>query len=104
MLAIGRALATNPRLLLLDEPMEGLAPIVVRELTVVIRDLVAAGTLGVVLVEQHAELALALSHRALVMERGRVVHAAESAALARDRPTLERLLGLVARQSKGSPT
>src|SRR6185437_3591265 len=74
MLAIARALVTNPSLLLLDEPMEGLAPIVVQELAAVLRDLVAAGTIAVVLVEQHPRFALSLAPRALVMERGRLVH------------------------------
>lgn len=81
MVAIARALVTNPRLLLLDEPMEGLAPIVVVELGRVIRELLASGTVTVVLVEQHAELALSLAARAVVMERGRIVHDGPSAAL-----------------------
>jgi len=94
MLAIARALVTNPRLLLLDEPMEGLAPIVIQELAEVLRGLVAAGTLAIVLVEQHAELALSLARRAVVMERGRVVHEGTSAALLADRSQLDRLLAV----------
>ena len=94
MLAIARALVTNPQVLLLDEPMEGLAPLVVRELASVIRDLVREGTMAVLLVEQHAGLALSLARRAVVLERGRVVHAGDSAALAADAPLLERLLGV----------
>jgi branched-chain amino acid transport system ATP-binding protein len=92
MLAIARALVTNPRVLLLDEPMEGLAPMVVQELAAAIRGLGAAGGMAVLLVEQHAGLALALSQRALVMERGRLVHQGASRALAHDRAALERLL------------
>ncbi len=93
MLAIARALVTNPRLLLLDEPMEGLAPIVVEELSRVIASL-ADGAMGVILVEQHAEAALALARRALVMERGRIVHEGPAAALAAEPGKLEALLGI----------
>jgi branched-chain amino acid transport system ATP-binding protein len=94
MLAIARALVTNPRLLLLDEPMEGLAPIVVQELAQVLRGLVEAGTMAVILVEQHAELALSLARRAVVMERGRIVHDGASQALLADRATLDRWLAV----------
>jgi branched-chain amino acid transport system ATP-binding protein len=94
MLAIARALVTNPLLLLLDEPMEGLAPIVVQELSAVLRELASAGTMAIVLVEQHAELALSLSRRALVMERGRIVHEGSSEALLTDRAQLDRWLAV----------
>ena len=94
MLAIARALVTNPRVLLLDEPMEGLAPIVVQQLAAVIRELVREGTMAVLLVEQHAALALSLARRAVVLERGRVAHAGAGDALAADRALLERLLGV----------
>ncbi|HEX3062577.1 MAG TPA: ABC transporter ATP-binding protein [Usitatibacter sp.] len=93
MLAIARALVTNPRLLLLDEPMEGLAPIVVEELADVLRGLVVAGTMAVLIVEQHAELALSLAPRGVVMERGRVVHDGAAAGLLADRVRLDRWLG-----------
>ena len=94
MLAIARALVTNPRLLLLDEPMEGLAPILVRELAQVLRDLGAASGMAMVLVEQHAELALSLASRAIVMERGRVVHEGPSDALAARPASLDRWLAV----------
>ncbi|HET9579833.1 MAG TPA: ABC transporter ATP-binding protein [Usitatibacter sp.] len=94
MLAIARALVTNPRLLLLDEPMEGLAPILVQELAGVLAQLVESGDMAMLWVEQHAELALSLSTRALVMERGRIVHEAASAQLLRDPATLERWLAV----------
>ena len=94
MVAIARALVTNPRLLLLDEPMEGLAPIVVQELAGVLRKLVAEGGTAIVLVEQHAELALAIAPRAVVMERGRIVHDGASAALLEDRDEMNRLLSV----------
>jgi len=96
MLAIARALVTNPKLLLLDEPMEGLAPIVVEELAGVLQGLVAAGTMALIIVEQHAELALSLAPRGIVMERGRIVHDGAAAGLLRDRPRLDRWLGAAA--------
>ncbi len=94
MLAIGRALMVNPRLLLLDEPMEGLAPIIVQELMSVIRELVADSGMAVIVVEQHAKLALSLTRNAIVLERGRVVHRAESESLLADPATLHRLVAV----------
>jgi branched-chain amino acid transport system ATP-binding protein len=94
MLAIGRALMTNPKLLLLDEPMEGLAPIIVEELAASIRRLCESEGLASIVVEQHPVLALEMTHRAIVLERGTVVHAGSSAALAADASVLENLLGV----------
>ena len=94
MLAIARALMVNPALLLLDEPMEGLAPIIVQELRTVIRELVATGGMAVIIVEQHAKLALELTRQAIVLERGRVVHRAASEALLADPDTLHRLVAV----------
>jgi branched-chain amino acid transport system ATP-binding protein len=94
MLAIARALLVNPKLLLLDEPMEGLAPIIVQELLVTIRRLIAESGMAVILVEQHARLALSVTKRALVLDRGRVVHESESARLLEDAPTLHRLVAV----------
>jgi len=94
MLAIGRALMTNPALLLLDEPMEGLAPIIVEELAAAIRRLCDDEGLASIVVEQHPVLALEMTHRSIVLERGTVVHAGDSAALAGDAALLERLLGV----------
>ncbi|MEO6928669.1 MAG: ABC transporter ATP-binding protein [Casimicrobiaceae bacterium] len=94
MLAIGRALMTNPQLLLLDEPMEGLAPIIVQELLRAIRNLVDQGTLAVIIVEQHARLALGITREAIVLERGRIVHQSSSAALLADPAMLDRLVGV----------
>jgi len=93
MLAIGRALMLNPKLLLLDEPFEGLAPNLVAELEGAIGLMLAEG-LAAVLVEQHVEAALRLSETAIVLEHGRVVHAGASAALRDDRALLERLVTL----------
>jgi branched-chain amino acid transport system ATP-binding protein len=73
MLAIGRTLMTNPRLLLLDEPFEGLAPVIVEELEATLRALRRDHGFAVVIVEQHAEDALRLSDRAVILDRGRIV-------------------------------
>ena len=94
MLAIARALMTNPALLLLDEPLEGLAPIIVEELTGAISRMIAQQGTAVILVEQHAEVALTLTQDALVMERGAIVHRAASRELLNDAATLDRLIGL----------
>jgi branched-chain amino acid transport system ATP-binding protein len=94
MLAIARALMTNPAVLLLDEPLEGLAPIVVEELSAAIRRMTSENANAFILVEQHVEIALPLTQAALVLERGRVVHSGPSAQLLRDHATLDRLIGL----------
>jgi branched-chain amino acid transport system ATP-binding protein len=94
MLAIARALMTNPALLLLDEPLEGLAPIVVEELAAAIRRMAGEVSAAFILVEQHADIALALTQNALVLERGRVVYNGASADLLADHAALDRLIGL----------
>ena len=94
MLAIGRALMVNPKLLLLDEPMEGLAPIIVQDLVNVIRGLVTSSGMAVVIVEQHAKLALTLARNAIVLDRGRVVHRSDSESLMRDPDLLHRLVAV----------
>jgi branched-chain amino acid transport system ATP-binding protein len=94
MLAIARALMTNPALLLLDEPLEGLAPIVVEELSLAIRRMTGEGGGAFILVEQHADIALALTQSVLVLERGRIIHSGPSARLLADHASLDRLIGL----------
>ncbi|HEX7810945.1 MAG TPA: ABC transporter ATP-binding protein [Burkholderiales bacterium] len=94
MLAIGRALMLNPALLLLDEPMEGLAPLIVQELLEVIRSLVSSGGMAVIIVEQHARLALSVTRKAIVLERGRIVHESDSATLLADAVALDRLVAV----------
>ncbi|MDQ2084356.1 ABC transporter ATP-binding protein [Xanthobacteraceae bacterium Astr-EGSB] len=97
MLAIGRALVGNPGVLLMDEPSEGLAPVIVEELVRAVRRLAATQGLTMILVEQNARLALALAPRTIVMDRGRIVHDGESAVLRDDPATLERLFGVAGR-------
>jgi branched-chain amino acid transport system ATP-binding protein len=94
MLGIARALMTNPALLLLDEPLEGLAPIIVEELTMAIRRMTADEGTAFILVEQHAEVALSLTQDAVVLERGAIAHRARSGDLLRDQAMLDRLIGL----------
>ena len=94
MLAIARALMTNPALMLLDEPFEGLAPVIVEELIAAIKTMLADRKIAIILVEQHTDIALELTNDAIVLERGAVAHRAPSAELAKDFATLERLVGL----------
>jgi len=100
MLAIARALMTNPALLLLDEPLEGLAPIIIEELTEALKRMMVQQGTAAILVEQHAELALALTEHAVVIERGAIVHRAPSSELLNDAATLDRLVGLRVADSK----
>jgi len=97
MLAIGRALATNPKLLLLDEPTEGLAPIIVEELLRALRQLFREERMAGIIVEQHAHKILPITDRAIVLDRGRLVLEAPSAALMADGTPLERFLGVTGR-------
>jgi branched-chain amino acid transport system ATP-binding protein len=94
MLAIARALLGNPRVLLMDEPFEGLAPIIVEHLVRSIRKIVASGSIGLLLIEQRVDIALDLSHRCVVMDRGRCVFDGPSGELARDEDRIAGLMGL----------
>ena len=95
MLAIGRALMGNPALLLMDEPLEGLAPIIVESLLGALKKLVSEHSLAIILVEQHAKLALQVTQTALVLNRGRVSYSGPSAELLADP---QRLTALVVAQ------
>ena len=94
MVSIGRALMGNPSLLLLDEPMEGLAPIIVEMLLRAFQRLVKAEALAVILVEQHARIALRITDEVIVMNRGRIIHKGASDALLRDDARLASLLAV----------
>ena len=94
MLAIARTLMTNPSMLLLDEPLEGLAPIVVEELIETITRMCNEAGMTLVLVEQHADTALAMTDNAIIIERGRIAHSGTSADLMADHATLDRYIGL----------
>ena len=93
MLAIGRALVSNPRLLLVDEPSQGLAPLVVEEVYRILGELKKTGV-AILLVEQNALLALRIAERAYVLDGGRVVHGGDAAELAADRDRIRVLMGL----------
>ncbi|AZG11142.1 ABC transporter ATP-binding protein [Pigmentiphaga sp. H8] len=94
MLAIGRALMLNPRVLLLDEPLEGLAPIIVQELMSALQRIIRDEGMSVILVEQNARKALSITDTAIVLERGSVVHASSAQDLLADGATLDGLLGV----------
>ena len=97
MLAIARALVLNPRLLLLDEPTEGLAPIIVDELLTALRRLSREDGLSMVVVEQNARKILGFTDEAVILDRGSIVHRAASSALRDDPAALEAHLGVVGR-------
>jgi branched-chain amino acid transport system ATP-binding protein len=94
MLAIGRALTLNPKVLLLDEPTEGLAPIIVEELLRALGEITRAGGTCSIIVEQNAQKILGLADRAVILDRGTIVHDATSAELKADPAALERHLGV----------
>jgi branched-chain amino acid transport system ATP-binding protein len=94
MLAVGRALVLNPTLLLLDEPLEGLAPIIVQELLRAIRRITREEGLSAIIVEQHPQAILAISDSVAVLDRGTVVHAGTAIGLREQPELLDRLLGV----------
>ena len=95
MLAIGRALVLNPSLLLLDEPTEGLAPIIVEELLAALQRIIGGGDISALIVEQHAHKVLGVTDQAVILERGTIVYAGTSAATAADEGLLSRFLGVI---------
>jgi len=99
MLAIGRALMGNPALLLMDEPLEGLAPVIVDALLAGLDRLKREGDLALLLVEQHAQLALELSRNTIILDRGAIVFAGTSRELLDAPETLNTLMGVAGRQS-----
>jgi branched-chain amino acid transport system ATP-binding protein len=94
MLSIARALLTNPSVLLMDEPTEGLAPVIVEALTAVLVRLRGESGLSIILVEQNSRVALAFSDRAVVLDKGCIVYDGGSAALRSDPERLARLIGV----------
>jgi len=96
MLAVGRALILNPRVILLDEPLEGLAPILVEELLAALKRIIRDEGMSAILVEQNAQKVLAVTDRAAILERGCVVYEGASADLVADRGVLESYLGVTA--------
>jgi branched-chain amino acid transport system ATP-binding protein len=93
MLAIARALSGHPKMLLMDEPSEGLAPVVVEQLVEAVKTVAGAG-LAILLVEQRIDIARNLSSRCVVMDRGRAIHEGASAELLDDEQKLSELMGL----------
>ena len=100
MLAVGRALILNPRVILLDEPLEGLAPILVEELLLALRRIIRDEGMSAILVEQNAQKVLGVTDRAAIIERGAVVYEGASADLAADRAVLASYLGVTAAGSR----
>jgi branched-chain amino acid transport system ATP-binding protein len=101
MLAIGRALVLNPKVLLLDEPTEGLAPIIVEELLRALKRLFTDEGMAGIVVEQHAQKILKMTDEAIILERGRIIHSAPSAALLADEATLAACLGVTHQAKAG---
>src|SRR3990172_9008547 len=103
MLAMARSRMTNPSLLLLDEPLEGLAPIIIEQLTAAIRRMALEEGTAIILVEQHADIALALTEDAIVLERGPIVHRSGSRELLDNHALLDRFIGLKLAESADTP-
>ncbi|SEB12140.1 branched-chain amino acid transport system ATP-binding protein [Paraburkholderia sartisoli] len=94
MLSIGRALVCNPRILLMDEPSEGLAPVVVDQLVDAMRAVIEDQHLAILLIEQRVDIALEFADRCLVMDRGRIVFEGDGENLRENAGQLERAIGL----------
>jgi branched-chain amino acid transport system ATP-binding protein len=98
MLAVARALVLNPKLLLLDEPTEGLAPIIIEELLAALTRIIRGEGMSAIVVEQHAQKILGVTDNALILDRGAIVHASSSRALIDDPAALEQHLGVTAKK------
>ncbi len=103
MLAVARTLMTNPGLLLLDEPLEGLAPIIVEELLGVLGNVIRKEGLSAIIVEQKAHKILGFTDQALILDRGRIVYSGDSASLAANPEVLESHLGVTGQKKSGPP-
>jgi branched-chain amino acid transport system ATP-binding protein len=99
MLALGRALVLNPKIVLLDEPLEGLAPIICDELLAALKRITREEGISAILVEQNAQKVLDVTDQAIILERGAVVYSSDSATLGTDRQILEKYIGV----SEGAP-
>jgi uncharacterized protein (UPF0261 family)/ABC-type branched-subunit amino acid transport system ATPase component len=100
MLAIGRALLANPRLLVMDEPTEGLAPVIVDQLVAMLKSLATEGTISVLLIEQNLGVATSVADRIMVMVNGRLAHETGAVQLLADRDLQQRLLGVRAAEEE----
>jgi branched-chain amino acid transport system ATP-binding protein len=98
MLAVARALVLNPKLMLLDEPTEGLAPIIIEELLAALKRIIRDEGMSAIVVEQHAQKILGVTDSALILDRGTIVHASSSKALIEDPTALEQHLGVTAKK------
>ena len=98
MLAVARALVLNPKLMLLDEPTEGLAPIIVEELLAALKRIIRDEGMSAIVVEQHAQKILGVTESAIILDRGTIVHASSSRALIEDPAPLEQHLGVTAKK------
>jgi branched-chain amino acid transport system ATP-binding protein len=103
MLAIGRALVVNPKLMLLDEPTEGLAPIIIEELLAALKRIIREEGMSAIVVEQHAQKILGVTDKAIILDRGSIVHASSSRSLVEDPTPLDQHLG-VTQQKKRAPS
>jgi branched-chain amino acid transport system ATP-binding protein len=101
MLAIARALVLNPKLMLLDEPTEGLAPIIIEELLAALKRIIRDEGMSAIVVEQHAQKILGVTDSALILDRGTIVHASSSRSLIEDPAPLEQHLGVTGRKRPG---
>jgi branched-chain amino acid transport system ATP-binding protein len=99
MLAVGRALVLNPKVILLDEPLEGLAPMIVAELLAAISRILREERTAAIVVEQHARLVLGMTDHAIILDRGRIVRSAPSAELLADDSALDAHLGVTSRRT-----